>query len=87
MAQFSSKQHGKKHWLNKPEQEDRGCKHLPSPAEIRQECLRIQSTWSDYERAERNQHQTEPVTVARSYRSNLGQPGSYRRHYSVERQS
>lgn len=86
MAQFSDVQHGKKHWHSKPEQEDRGS-YIPSPAEIRRQCLLIQRRWSDYERNERNQHQTEPVTVARAFRSNLGKQGAHRRHFSVERQS
>lgn len=84
MAQFSDVQHGKKHYQSKPQ--DQGS-YMPSPAEIERECEMIRARWSDYELNERCVHQTEPLTVARSFRSNLGQAGVYRRHFSVEGRS
>ena len=83
MAQFDDTQHGKRHFQHKPEQEDRGS-YIPSPAEIKRQCLKFQAGWSAYERAVRCVHPVDPVSVARSFESSMGRSGVYRRHYSVE---
>ena len=36
---------------------------LPTQAEIREACRRIQSTWGDAEREKRNQRPIDPLTI------------------------